>query len=45
VLRELGFDSIQAVGFLDRVHKGRGKPGWPESTWQSSLVQRWKPHA
>jgi hypothetical protein len=23
--------------FLDRVHKARGKPGWPESPWQSSL--------
>jgi hypothetical protein len=45
VLRELGFDSTQAVEFLDRVHKARGKPGWPESTWQSSLVQRWKSDA
>lgn len=45
VLRELGFGPEEAVGFLDRVHKARGKPGWPESTFQSSLVRGWKPDA
>ena len=41
VLRELGFSAAEATSFLDRVHKARGKPGWPESTWQSSLVENW----
>ena len=41
-LRELGFGSQEVVAFLDRVHKARGKPGWPESTWQSALVHAWK---
>jgi hypothetical protein len=41
-LRELGFEAHEAIAFLDRVHKGRGKPGWPESLWQSSLVRTWK---
>jgi hypothetical protein len=41
-LRELGFEAHKAIAFLDRVHKARGKPGWPESPWQSSLVYMWK---
>ena len=45
VLRELGFSAGEAIGFLDRVHKARGKPGWPESPWQSALVEGWKPDA
>lgn len=42
VLRELGFGPDDAVSFLDRVHMARGKLGWPESPWQSSLVRDWK---
>lgn len=42
VLRELGFESDEVIGFLDRVHKARGKPGWPEAVWQSTLVRKWK---
>jgi hypothetical protein len=40
-LRELGMASTDVIEFLDRVHKARGKSGWPESPWQSSLVTRW----
>jgi hypothetical protein len=40
-LRELGFGASEAVAFLDRVHRARGKPGWPESIWQSTLVNEW----
>jgi hypothetical protein len=43
VLRELYFPSTEVIAFLDRVHKARGKPGWPESLWQSSLVNSWMP--
>ncbi len=31
VLRELGVQAAEVIDFLDRVHKARGKPGWPES--------------
>lgn len=41
VLRELGFPAGDVLLFLDRVHKARGKPGWPESGWQRRLVQSW----
>jgi hypothetical protein len=41
VLRELGFSAAEAISFPDRLHKARGKPGWPESPWQSSLVEGW----
>ena len=41
ILRDLGFPAADVLSFLDRVHKSRGKPGWPESMWQSSLVEGW----
>jgi hypothetical protein len=41
VLRELGVAAEDAIAFLDRVHKARGTPGWPESPWQSAFVQQW----
>jgi hypothetical protein len=41
VLRELGVAGAQVIAFLGRVHKARGKYGWPESDWQASLVERW----
>lgn len=42
VLRELGhLSGRQAISYLDRLHKARGKPGWPESRWQSNLVEKW----
>ncbi|RMH33387.1 MAG: hypothetical protein D6690_12325 [Nitrospirae bacterium] len=45
VLRELGARAAEIIDFLDRVHKARGKPGWPESSWQGELVQHWKTDA
>ncbi|MBI3049127.1 MAG: hypothetical protein HYY76_12545 [Acidobacteria bacterium] len=44
-LREIGFSADEAIAFLDRVHKARGKPGWPESPWQSALVKDWQADA
>lgn len=41
VLREIGFSSIETIAFLDRMHKARGRPGWPESPWQVLLVENW----
>jgi len=43
VLRELGHSPGEVVDFLDRVHKARGKAGWPESPWQGQLVRDWRP--
>ena len=42
-LRQLGFGAEEIIPYLDRVHKARGKPGWPESPWQSALVHDWNP--
>ena len=41
VLRDLGFEAKEIIEFLNRVHHARGRPGWPESPWQSALVRRW----
>jgi len=40
VLRRLGYDAGEVVPYLDRVHKCRGKDGWPESPWQAALVEK-----
>ncbi len=40
VLRRLGHSFPEVLGFLNRIHKARGKPGWPESPWQAALVER-----
>jgi hypothetical protein len=42
VLRELGFAEAEVISYMDRVHKARGKSGWPESRWQSELVRSWE---
>jgi len=41
VLRELGFPADKAIRFLDKLHKQRGKAGWPEAAWQAELVRNW----
>src|SRR2546422_10447787 len=43
VLRELGRGAEEVVDYLDRLHKARGKAGWPESPWQAQLVRAWLP--
>jgi hypothetical protein len=42
-LRELGYETGEIVSFLDRIHRERGKPGWPESPWQREVVARYEP--
>lgn len=44
-LRSLGYPSEEILAGLDRVHKLRGKAGWPESKWQAELVRRYSPPA
>jgi hypothetical protein len=41
-LRKLGFESQEVIDYLDRLNKARGKPGWPESSWQADLIERYR---
>lgn len=45
VLRSLGSSASEVVTYLDHLHKARGKPGWPESPWQSGVVERFQSDA
>ncbi len=40
ILRGLGYASADICDHLDRLHKARGKTGWPEAGWQAEMVQR-----
>ena len=40
VLRVLGVAAVQVITYLDHLHQTRGRSGWPESAWQSQVVQR-----
>ena len=42
-LVSLGFAPAEVVAHLDLVHKARGTSGWPESPWQSAILQRFVP--
>ncbi len=39
-LRALGYAATEICDYLDRLHKARGKAGWPEALWQSEMVKR-----
>ncbi|MDI6711029.1 MAG: tyrosine-protein phosphatase [Desulfitobacteriaceae bacterium] len=41
VLRELGYGAGEIIDYLERLHRKRGKLGWPESDWQADLVRCW----
>ena len=38
LLRLRGIPAPEVIAYLDRLHRARGKPGWPESSWQAELV-------
>ena len=40
MLRALGYASADICGHLDRLHKARGKTGWPEAAWQAEMIAR-----
>jgi len=41
LLRTLGFTSADIISYLNELHIAREKSeGWPESSWQAQLVQR-----
>jgi hypothetical protein len=33
----------EVIDFLDAAYRAAGRPGWPESSWQSQVVERIKP--
>lgn len=37
-LRAIGIPTEQIIADLDRLHKARGKSGWPEAPWQEQIV-------
>ena len=39
-LTKLGHRPNDVVAYLDRLHKTRGKGGWPESPWQAEVIKR-----
>lgn len=39
VLKRLSYSTDAIVKYLNALHRVRGKEGWPESEWQSSLVR------
>jgi hypothetical protein len=45
VLRVLGVSPPTVVAYLDKLHKARGRCGWPESPWQSAVVERFQSDA
>lgn len=40
ILRDLGYEAAEVCDYLDRLHKARGKTGWPEAAWQAEMVER-----
>jgi len=40
LLRLRGIPAPEAIAYLDALHRARGKPGWPESSWQGELIAR-----
>lgn len=41
ILRALGVPGDEVLEYLQRLHRARGKPGWPESDWQAEIVRKW----
>jgi hypothetical protein len=43
ILRGLGYAAGDICDYLDRLHKARGKTGWPEAVWQAQMVHEDSP--
>jgi hypothetical protein len=43
ILRHCGYDAAEVVEFLDSAYRDSGRPAWPESPWQSHVIERIKP--
>ncbi len=40
VLVKMGYSPTGVISYLNELHSARGKVGWPESKWQSAVVER-----
>jgi hypothetical protein len=40
ILRHCGYSAAEVIDFLDAAYRAAGRPGWPESSWQSQVVER-----
>jgi protein-tyrosine phosphatase len=40
ILRQMGYAGVDICDYFDRLHKARGKTGWPEAAWQGELITR-----
>jgi protein-tyrosine phosphatase len=40
ILRRRGYDPAEIINFLNATYCRAGKPGWPESAWQSQVIRR-----
>jgi protein-tyrosine phosphatase len=43
ILRHFGYDPVYIEGLLNASCGEIGKPGWPESPWQASVIARVQP--
>jgi protein-tyrosine phosphatase len=40
ILRHRGYGSAEIIDFLDAAYCRAGRPGWPESPWQSQVIRQ-----
>lgn len=38
-LAGLGYDPLEVIAYLNRIHEARGTQGWPEAEWQATIVR------
>ncbi|MCC7386060.1 MAG: hypothetical protein IT384_29700 [Deltaproteobacteria bacterium] len=38
-LVRLGEDPVRVMDYFDRLHKARGRSGWPEKKWQAAVLR------
>jgi hypothetical protein len=43
ILRHCGYGAAEVIDFLNAAYVAAGRPCWPESPWQSQVVERVKP--
>jgi hypothetical protein len=41
-LVRMGYPSRTVINWLNRLHQERGRPGWPESPWQSQVIEEFQ---
>jgi hypothetical protein len=43
ILRHCGYGAAEVIDFLDAAYRAAGRPCWPESPWQSQVIERIMP--